>query len=171
MRFVGIALLTVASVALADPAKAPSQISAGAEPDDPAATALLTKIAGDATARKQAIDDLSKLAPKVVDGLGQFLARKHDTDAATRRKVLEAIKAQVPDKNGHFTVPERKSAKEEQADDNLDWLAGLEGLDASTPGIGEVIADDVAIRALASTKNIHAAQLMFDTAFGDDTII
>jgi tetratricopeptide (TPR) repeat protein len=171
MRFAGIALLTVASVALADPAQAPSQISAGAEPDDPAAAALLVKISGDATARKQAIDDLTKLGPKVVDGLGQFLARKHDTDVVTRRKVLEAIKALVPDKNGHFTVPERKSVKEEQADDNLDWLAGLEGLDPSTPGVGEVIADDVAIRTLAATKTIHAAQLMFDTAFGDDTII
>jgi tetratricopeptide (TPR) repeat protein len=172
MRFVAIALLTVASVALADPPQAPSQMSAGAEPDDPAATALLGKIAAsDANARKQAIDDLTKLGPKVVDGLGQFLARKHDTDVAARRKVLEAIKALVPDKNGHFTVPERKSAKEEQADDNLDWLAGLEGLDPSTPGVGEVIADDVAIRTLASTKHIHAAQLMFDTAFGDDTII
>ncbi|HEX4450882.1 MAG TPA: hypothetical protein VH143_08440 [Kofleriaceae bacterium] len=172
-RFVGIALaLSLASVALADPPQAPSQRSAGAEPDDPAATALLGKIAaGDANARKQALDDLTKLGPKVVDGLGQFLARKHDTDVATRRKVLETIKAQVPDKNGHFTVPERKSAKEEQADDSLDWLAGLEGLDPTTPGVGEVIADDAAIRTLASTKTIHAAQLMFDTAFGDDTII
>ncbi|HEY1815837.1 MAG TPA: hypothetical protein VGG74_25985 [Kofleriaceae bacterium] len=175
MRFVLIALaIATASTALADPAppSAPSLAPAAqTEPDDPAAQALLDTIAKDPAKRKAAIDDLTKLAPKVIDGLGVFLARKHDTDAADRRKVLEAIKAQVPDKNGHFTIPERKSTKEEQADDQLDWLAGLVALDPSTPGLGEVIADDAAIRALASTKHIHAAQLMFDTAFGDDTII
>ena len=38
--------------------------------------------------------------------------------------MLEAINAQVPDKTGRFVAPERKSAKEEKADDDLDWLAG-----------------------------------------------
>ena len=155
MRFVAVAVaLALASVAIADPPAVPSQQADGNEPDAAAATALLGKIASDANARKQAIADLAKLGPKVVDALGQFLARKHDTDVAARRKVLDAIKALVPDKNGHFTVPERKSAKEEQADDDLDWLAGLQGVDAATPGLGEVIADDVAIRTLSSTKTI-----------------
>ncbi len=169
MRF-GVVAFAIASaaVALADPPPAPAT---PAEPDDPAALKLLDTIAKDPAARKAAIDSLDKLAPNVVNGLGAFLARKHDTDVVDRRKVLDAIKALVPDKNGHFTVPERKSTKEEQADDNLDWLAGLEGLDAATPGLGEVIADDVAIRALSDSKNIHAAQELFDTAFGDDTII
>jgi tetratricopeptide (TPR) repeat protein len=150
----------VAATAVADP-----------EPDDPTALALLDKIAKDPAARKAAIADLDKLAPRVVDGLGTFLARKHDAALADRQKALEAIKAQVPDKNGRFTVPQRKSTQEEKADDDLDWLAGLEGLDAATPGLGEVIADDVAIRALGGTGNIHAAQLLFDTAFGDESII
>ncbi|HEY3802052.1 MAG TPA: hypothetical protein VGL61_05565 [Kofleriaceae bacterium] len=175
MRFVLIALaIATASTALADPAspRAPSLAPAAqTEPDDPAAQTLLDTIAKDPAKRKAALDELDKLAPKVIDGLGAFLARKHDTDAADRRKVLEAIKAQVPDKNGHFTIPERKSTKEEQADDQLDWLAGLVALDPTMPGLGEVIADDAAIRALAATKHIHAAQLMFDTAFGDDTMI
>ena len=176
MRFALIALaIATASTAIADPAPAPTAPSlapaAQSEPDDPAALKLLDTIAKDPAKRKAAIDDLNKLGPKVVDGLGAFLARKHDTDIADRRKVLDAIKALVPDKNGHFTIPERKSTKEEQADDELDWLAQLAGLDQTMPALGDVIADDAALRALAASKHIHAAQLMFDTAFGDDTII
>jgi tetratricopeptide (TPR) repeat protein len=179
MRFALIALaIATASTAIADPAPAPPALTAPSlapaaqsEPDDPAAQKLLDTIAKDPAKRKAAIDDLNKLGPKVVDGLGAFLARKHDTDIADRRKVLDAIKALVPDKNGHFTIPERKSTKEEQADDDLDWLAQLAGLDQTMPALGDVIADDAAIRALAASKHIHAAQLMFDTAFGDDTII
>ena len=138
---------------------------------DPAATLDKIVKAPDATARKAAIDELMKEAPQAVDALGTFLARKHDTDLATRRKVLEDIKAAVPDKNGRFQTPERKSEKEEKADDDLDWMAGLLAADPATPGLGEVIADDAAIRALASTNDIHAAQLLFDAAFGDETII
>jgi tetratricopeptide (TPR) repeat protein len=181
MRFArftfGALAISAVAVAAPTPAKAPppleapSKLAGSDEPDDPAAQKLLDAIGKDPTKSKASIDELDKLAPKVVNGLGAFLARKHETDLADRRKVLEAIKAQVPDKNGHFTIPERKSTKEEQADDNLDWLAGLQALDPAMPGLGEVVADDAAIRALESTKSIHAAQLMFDTAFGDDTII
>jgi len=181
MRFASVAfgVLAIGAVAIAGPAPTPapkapdvpSKIAGSDEPDDPAAQKLLDSIAKDPAGRKAAIDQLDKLAPKVVNGLGAFLARKHDANLDDRKKVLDAIKAQVPDKNGRFIVPERKSSKEEKADDDLDWLAGLEGLDASTPGLGEVIADDVAIRALETTKSIYAAQLMFDTAFGDETII
>jgi hypothetical protein len=135
---------------------------------DPAAT--LDKIAKGQD-RKAAIDELMKAAPHDIDALGTFLARKHETETADRKKVLEAIKAAVPDKNGRFAAPERKSEKEEKADDELDWLAELQGLDAGMTGLGEVIADDAAMRALASTNDIHAAQLLFDVAFGDETII
>lgn len=136
--------------------------------DDATATALLDKAGkGD----KAAIAELDKLAPKVVDTLGAFLVRKHTVELADRRKVLEQIKAAVPDKNGRFAAPERKSAKEEKADDDLDWLAGLITLPADTTGVAEVIADDVAIRALATTNDTHAAALLFMTAFGDETII
>src|SRR5690348_16603567 len=50
---------------------------------------------------KAAIAELDKLAaqtPPPVEALGAFLARKHTVELADRRKVLEAIKAQVPDK-------------------------------------------------------------------------
>ncbi len=89
--------------------------------------------------------------PTGIDDLGTFLARKHTASVEDRKKVLSAIHAQVPDKNGRFAVPERKSEKEEKADDDLDWLAELQKLDAATPGLDEVIADDQAIRALAAS--------------------
>jgi tetratricopeptide (TPR) repeat protein len=159
---VALIALLFAGLAQADtPPKAPTQA-------DVAATALLDKIGkGD----KAAIAELDKLAPNVVDTLGAFLARKHAFELADRRKALEQIKAAVPDKNGRFAAPERKSAKEEKADDDLDWLAGLTALPADTVGVSEVIADDVAIRALAKTNDTHAAALLFTTAFGDETII
>lgn len=140
-------------------------------PDDPAALALLDKIEKDPAARKQAIEDLNKLAPRVIDGLGTYLARTHTASVEDRRSVLEAIKAAVPDKNGRFKNPERKTAAEEKADDELDWQPLLVALDAATPGLGEVIADDAAVRALASTHDSHAAQAVFDAAFLDETMI
>ncbi len=147
-----LAVLAATGVASADPKPLLDKIAAGGD-------------------RKAAIDELMKSAPHEMDALAEFLKRKHATSNDDRKKALEAIHAAVPDKNGRFTVPERKSDKEEKADDDLDWLAGLMALDASTPGLGEVIADDAAIRALASTNEIHAAQLVFDVAFGDETQI
>ncbi|MEO8549249.1 MAG: hypothetical protein ABI678_04730 [Kofleriaceae bacterium] len=154
-----LVVILLSGLAIADPAK-------------PDVAPVLAKIAtGDAAARKAAVEELTKLAPDAVDALGTFLARKHEVDLSGRRKVLETIKAQVPDKNGRFTAPERKSAKEEKADDNLDWYAGLAELPADTAVLGEVIADDAAIRALVKTNDIHAAALLFTTAFGEETII
>jgi hypothetical protein len=146
-----VILAVLAGVAAADPKPTLDKIAAG--PD-----------------RKAAVDVLMKAAPQEIDALGEFLKRKHTASNDDRKKVLEAIHAAVPDKNGRFTVPERKSDKEEKADDDLDWLAGLIGL-SDMPGLGEVIADDAAIRALASTNDVHAAQLVFDVAFGDETQI
>jgi hypothetical protein len=142
-------------------------------PDDAKVSALLDKIAAapDAAARTAAITELTALAPHAIDAIGDYLMRTHATPAADRRKVLALIKASIPDKTGKFSQPQRQSGKEEHADDELDWLAGLVALDTSTAGLGEVIADDVAIRALASTKDSHAAQLVFDTAFGSDTML
>lgn len=166
-----IAILLVAAAADAAPKAKPAEPQANSAPPAPLATAaqaLLDRIAkGDVTAEAE----LDKLAPTVVDGLGGFLQRTHAASLDDRRKALEAIQAAVPDKNGRFKPIERKSAKEEKADDDLDWLAGLAKLDAATPGLGEVMADDAAIRALARTDDLHAAQLMFDTAFRDETII
>jgi hypothetical protein len=140
---------------------------------DPAVQAVLDRIAKgpDAATRKAAIAELDKLAPQNVEGLGVYLARVRTTPIEDRRAVLEAINAQIPDKNGRFTQPKRKSATEEKADDNLDWLAELLALDAATPNVGEVITDDAVIRALATTQNMKATQIIFDSAFGAETVI
>ena len=139
-------------------------------PVDPEAQKLLDAIEKGPD-RKAAVDQLLKDGTGYVDSLGSYLARPHTASVEDRRKALVAIKAQVPDKNGHFITPERKTEKEEKADDDLDWMAGLLALDPATPGLGEVVADDAAIRALSASKDIHAAQLLFDAAFGDDTMI
>src|SRR5262245_34246291 len=158
-------------------------------PDDAKATAILDKIAaGDTATRKAEIDKLNALAPSVIDGLGTFLARPHQTAVPDRRRVLEAIKASVPDKTGKFTQPQRQKQSDEAAEEKYDWMAHLLELDPSAApeptrgsakppepldakAIGEVIADDAALRALASTRDPHAAQLVFDAAFGSETMI
>jgi tetratricopeptide (TPR) repeat protein len=142
-------------------------------PDDAKATAILDRIVAgpDAAARKAAIAELTEVAPRAVDAIGSWLAREHKSDVAERRAVLTEIKASVPDKTGKFSQPARQSGKEQKADDDLDWQAALLGLDPATAGAGEVIADDAAIRALAATHDVAAAQRIFDAAFAADTMI
>jgi tetratricopeptide (TPR) repeat protein len=142
-------------------------------PDDAKVTATLDKIVAgaDAAARKAAIEELGKLAPTTVEAIGEGVVRPHHTEQADRRKVLAEIKAAVPDKTGRFNTPPRQTGKEMQADDDIDWLKALLELDAGMTGVGEVIADVAAIRALAATKDLRAAAVMFDIAFGEDSII
>ncbi len=129
--------------------------------------ALLDRIAkGD----KAAVDELTKAGPTIIPELATFLARPHTTPVDDRRKLLQTFHAQVPDAKGRFIV-ERKTAKEEKALDDLDWLVELQKMDPATPGAGEVMADVAALRALAATKDIDAAQVMFDAAFWDETMI
>jgi len=139
-------------------------------PEDGKATALLDKIVA-GTDRKAAIEQLGHVAPRTVDAIGEWLARPHTSDVADRRNVLAEIHASVPDKTGKFSTPARQDRKEAKADDELDWLEALGKLDPAMPGLGEVIGDVAAIRALAGTNDVHAARLIFDAAFGDDTMI
>ncbi len=165
MRAVLVLLLS-ASVASAQPA-APAP-----DPDAAKATAILEKIvdAPDAAARKAAIAELDAIAPRAVDAIGRWVVRPHATSVDTRRGVLLSIEAQVPDKTGKFTVV-RQTGKERKANDEVDWLTALLALPAATPGLGEVIADDAAIRALAATSEIRASQYVFEIAFDDGTMI
>jgi hypothetical protein len=142
-------------------------------PDDARAAAVLGKIVAgpDAAARRAAIEELGKLAPTTIEALGEWVFRAHQTDQATRRQVLVDIKAAVPDKSGKFGAPVRQTGKEMQADDEVDWQKALLELDAGRAGVGEVIADVAAIRALAGTRDIRAAAVIFDIAFGEDSII
>jgi len=139
-------------------------------PDDAKANEILKRIEVGPD-RKAAIAELEKIAPHAVEALGEWLARPHATDVDTRRAALVLIDAAVPDPKGKFPERKRQSAKEMKADDEIDWLAKLLELDAATPGLGETIADVAAIRALSATKDIRAAQLIFDTAFLPETMI
>jgi hypothetical protein len=159
------------------PAPAPAR-PAPPGPDDPKAVAALGRIqAGpDAAARRQAIAELTELAPRTVDAIAGWLGRAHAADLAARREVLTQIRAAVPDKAGKFSQPARQTGKEQKADDEIDWQAALLALAPDPAGdsagaIGEVIADDAAIRALAATRDIRAAQVIFDTAFAAETMI
>ncbi|HEX3760792.1 MAG TPA: hypothetical protein VHW23_18890, partial [Kofleriaceae bacterium] len=176
---------TIPAVAPAPPGGAapvapppPADSAAAPGPDDAKATALLDRIAAgpDAATRKAAIAELAQVAPRAVDAIGRWLTRPHQAEFADRRAVLDAIKASVPDKTGKFSQPARQTGKEQKADDDLDWQAALLGLDPAAldlaaPAVGEVIADDAAIRALSASRDIHAAQLIFDAAFAADTMI
>jgi tetratricopeptide (TPR) repeat protein len=138
------------------------------KPVDPKVQAIFDRIAkGD----KKAIEELNAIAGTSYQDIGNFLSRPHTSPIEERRAVLTAINAQVPDEKGRFITPQRKTAKEEKADDNLDWLAALEKLDAATPGRGEVIADVAALRALSASMEIKAAYVLFDSAFQPETMI
>src|SRR5262249_10187301 len=151
----------------AAPGTADKDASAAPGPDDAGATAILDRIAAgpDTAARKTAIGELAQVAPRAVDAVGRWLARPHQADVADRRAVLAAIQASVPDKTGKFSQPARQTGKEQKADDDLDWQAALLGLDSAAAGLttaalGEVIADDAAIRALSGSHDVRAAQLI-----------
>lgn len=138
------------------------------KPADPKLVAIMDRIAkGD----RAAFDDLAAIAPTMLEDLGLYLARIHTSSVEERRLVLTEINAEVPDEKGRFVALKRKTAKEEKADDDLDWLAELQKLDPATPGLGEVIADVAALRALAGTKAIRAAYILFDAAFAPETMI
>ncbi len=150
--------------ALAQPALANPQ-------DAETAKALLETIStGPADGRAAAAEQLVALGPHVITELGEFLKRPHTSTDAQRRAVLAKIKAQVPDKKGRFTSPGRQEEKELAKDDALDWLPMLTKL-AEMPALGEVIADVAAIRALARSMKIEAAQILVDVAFGDETMV
>jgi tetratricopeptide (TPR) repeat protein len=188
LAIVAAASVVTASVATAAPRKGkakparPAQTQPAAEeppapppapkPIAPAAKAVLDRIVtGDAAARKAAIDELFTLAPTIIEDLGHYVTRLHDVTVEDRRKVLQEIRATVPDDKGRFIAPPRRSAKEEKADDDLDWLAALLALDAGTPGLGEVIADVAALRALSATRDVTAGKVLFDAAFQDESMV
>jgi len=138
------------------------------KPVDAAVQAVLDRVAkGD----KAAIDEVTKLAPSHIEDLKSFLMRAHTSTVEERRALLASIEADVPNEKGQFVAPQRKSAKEEKKLDDLDWLAELQKKDAATPGLGETVADVVAVRALSASKAIDAAYVMFDAAFWDETMI
>ncbi|MGE0396894.1 MAG: hypothetical protein AB7T06_09270 [Kofleriaceae bacterium] len=142
-------------------------------PDDAKAVAILDRIVKgpDTATRAKAIEELNAIAPTAIEAIGEWIVRPHAASEQERRDALALIEAQVPDKDGRFKTPDRKTKKEMTADDEVDWLKKLLELDPATPGAGEVIADVAAIRALAATKDSRAAQPIFHAAFTDETMI
>jgi hypothetical protein len=143
-----------------------------AGPQDKKAIEILEKIVAgpDSAAREKAMAELAKIAPDAVDAIGEWLVRPHTNDLAARRKVLVGIKAAIPDKTGRFVTPwSRPKDKDLKAEDDADWMKAL--LATSQDADGEVIADIAAIRALSATKDVRAAQYIFDVAFADATMI
>ena len=174
---VSLALVLIAtSVAIAapkakkeEPAPVPPPAPRTPGPDDAKALDILKKVEiGPDRAAKGPLEALGKLTAP--DAIGDFLHRTHAASIEDRRKLLVAIKAAVPDKAGRFAQPQRETAKEQLADDEFDWLVGLEAA-PDAPALGELIADDIAIRALAAAKDTRAAQVLFDVAFWPETMI
>ncbi|MBA3453387.1 MAG: hypothetical protein H0T42_09880 [Deltaproteobacteria bacterium] len=174
-------VLALATSAQADPKPDPTPVAAPAPvakvetkpgPNDAQAKALLEKIVAgpDRAARTAAITELTKIAPTAIREIDEWLARPHAASVEERRAVLSTINASVPDAKGKFKGPERTTGKERKADDDVDWLVKLLELDATLPGLGEVIADVAAIRALSASKEMGAAQPIFDAAFRDETM-
>ncbi len=154
-----------------DAAKAPAKAEKVEKPPTPVSPATQAVLDRVAAGDKAALDELTKLAPTVVDELATFLQRTHAASVEDRRGVLASFEAEVPDKKGRFVAPQRKSVKEEKKADELDWLAELQKIEAKTPAVAETIVDVAVIRALAATKDIHAAQVIFNAAFGEETMI
>ncbi len=154
-------------------AAAPIELTPRTGRDDAKSRSLLETILREpeATKRKAAIDELMSLAPTSLGALDAWLQRPHGATVDDRRAVLAAIEAQVPDATGKFATPQRQTGNERKADDDLDWLPKLLALDPAMVGLGEVIADDAAIRALAASHSITAAKPIFEAAFRDDTMI
>jgi len=147
-------------------------VFAGNSPDahaagnDATARTLLNKLetATGAAERLAAAKELAELKPAPVKVLREFLARKHKSNDAERRKVLRAIRAAVPNRKGRFYQPRRMTKKKMKRRDNLDWLAKLVTL-KDRPALGEVIADVATIRALAASKHWTGADAVFDLSF------
>jgi len=136
--------------------------------------AILERIVAgpDSAARKAAIAELTEIAPRTIDAIGEWLARERKTELADRRAVLTEIKASVPDRAGGSRSPRVRAARSRRP---TTISTGRPSCSRSIPPRcrppARWIADDVAIRALAATRDFHAAQVVFDVAFAADTMI
>lgn len=144
---------------------------ARADDDADKATALLTAIQSGSGDTAKNLAELTAVAPRAVPAIDGFLERAHVSTVEERRALLKTIQADVPNKDGKFETPKRQSGTEVKADDDFDWLAELAKVDATMPGRNETIADIAAMRALAATKQIDAAQVILDVGFNEQTMI
>jgi tetratricopeptide (TPR) repeat protein len=152
-----------------EPAAEPAARPSGAAGER--AVTLLDAIAKrqPAAGRLEAAAALAELGADAIPELQAFLARQRRSTEANRREVLRAIKADVPTKDGRFRPPGRGQEKVNMGDD-FDWLAALVELDHRA-GLGEVIADVAALRALAASKSSTGAAAILDFGFTDDGLV
>lgn len=135
----------------------------GSEP----ARALLEAMARSESSA-QRLDSAAKLAeigPGAMPELVAFLGRERASSEVERRAILKAIGADIPDEKGRFRA--RKSKDKADTAEALDWLAALVKLDPGMAGLGDVMADVAAIRALAATKASAGAGAILDFGFTD----
>jgi tetratricopeptide (TPR) repeat protein len=164
------ALIILAFLAL------PRLASAAADKEAPppakgAESALIETLrtAKDPSARAEAAKKLAALDPIPVDALVAHLKRKRSSTDKQRRRVLRKIHAEVPDHRGKFRTPGRRSKKQIERADKLDWLAKLLELSADTPGLSDAIVDVAIIRALAHGK-APGGYAILDFGFADGLI-
>ncbi len=163
-----IAVVLLGAARLGHAAEPAASAAPPAASADKSIEPLLATLQSDApaTERLEAAAALAAAGPTAIPALEKFLARPRKSTDAERRAVLAAIDAQVPDQKGRFKNPGREGEQQKQADDALDWLAKLVEL-GPMPGLGEVVADVAAIRALAATPSAAAGEVVLDFAFSD----
>lgn len=114
-------------------------------------------------ARQRALAEASGLTDD--DALIRFIGRPHQYTPAQRAALLLSIGASVPDETGRFVVPPRGT----QQTKDVDWLSAL--LPSDDASAGEVIADLVALRALADRPGYEPAAAIFAIAFAPETYV
>jgi hypothetical protein len=129
-----------------------------------------TVLAGPTAERRAAIDELLAVGPSAIPVIEAFLGRQREESDEDRRAVLARIRASVPDEDGRFRSPGRQSAQQIRDDDAFDWLPELFEL-GEMRGLGSVIADVAAVRALAATERYRAADVILDFAFSEDGLV
>ena len=154
----------------AEPA-AEAKPAAPPKPVDPKVQALFDAVAAakGGPARKAAVEAVLALDPMPVADVVGVLGRTRKSADAERRGVLAARGFDVPDAKGKFSSPGRQTDAQEKANDELDWLTPLAEA-ASGPGVGDVLIDLTAIRALAASKSAAGATGILEFAFTGDGV-
>ena len=166
------------SVALALALAATTARAQTPPPDEASATAdgerirslLDAVVEGPMAERERALAELEDVAPSAIPAIEAFLTRQRRASDGERRAVLGRISAAVPDEDGRFRSPGRESAQQIRDDDDFDWLAHLSEL-PEMPGLGGVMADAAAVRALAATQDPDAARAILEFAFSEDGLV
>ncbi len=109
-------------------------------------------------------EQLASLGPSAISDLKEHLQRSRKSSESSRRSVLGATGAAVPDKTGRFKIPKRISSKTQKKNDDFDWLAAIGKL-SSRSGLADVVVDVAIIRALASIEDPAAGIVLLDFSF------